>query len=899
MAAHSFPCVGLLAAAILSPASAGAAILFQNVTGAAGLSYTGESYGASWGDFDRDGFPDLFVNHHRQMPGLYVNRRNGTFVDRASSVQVWANAPTRDQHGGGWGDFDRDGDLDLLVSTGRGSPNQLLVNENGQLVDRTAAFNVGYDTWAGRLPVWLDYDNDGLLDFIMAQYNGPSAVIRQTAGGFVDRTAAVGFDCTLTSYGQLLDIDHDGHLDVACQRDSVYPYRAYDTTTSPFTNIGASIPSVATVMDTVLADFDGNLQRDVFYVRGTARAADAVIDPPRNVEAALEGGTRSFSFVTSGQLTVNIDWQETQDGTNYDHIKIGAAGVAPTTIPFTLNPASPSVQGTQAFSQAWAPSIYIGYNAATQRWTFTNYTGGVFSNPYFLIASTAGISGLTTGGFTEQDGPLVPALYLNTGTGFVDATQSAGFGAAISCSSGVAEDFDNDMDVDLYLICRSGVQNLANRLYENLGNGVFALVPGAGGAAGPQGIAVADGVGTADSVVVADYDVDGFPDLFVTNGLNLRPKGLGGPDLLFRNQGNANHWIEIDLEGTTSNRDAVGARVQVTAGGVTQLRVQDGGYHRWSQNSMRLHFGLAGNANAQQIRVVWPNGATQQLNNVAADRVIRIVQSQGGGGSPSACGEPGFNQSTESAVLVWQDCPANSWHARFIAGGGAARYQGSVEAEQPFTSLTPFSIEGTDVLDLTAVPPAVAFDLRVSPPYIDGFDFTLPGTASACFGLDAPTGLPVLVGAARTPMQSAFDLATLQTCTGQGGGPSPCGQPTYTPGTETKIYLWQDCGTGLWSARFDAGGSFVRYTGTIQSNQPFTTVAGVALEPADVLTTGPATSIQYNLGMRSGEDGIDFSFPASANVCFGVDAPAGASLVLGAAQTPVPLPFNLRTLGPC
>ena len=53
-------------------------------------------------------------------------------------------------------------------------------------------------------------------------------------------------------------------------------------------------------------------------------------------------------------------------------------------------------------------------------------------------------------------------------------------------------------------------------------------------------------------------------------------------------------FLQLDLVGTTSNRDAVGAKVYVTAGGVTQYREQNGGYHRWSQNFMRLHFGLKG-----------------------------------------------------------------------------------------------------------------------------------------------------------------------------------------------------------------------------------------------------------------------------------------------------------------
>ena len=172
---------------------------------------------------------------------------------------------------------------------------------------------------------------------------------------------------------------------------------------------------------------------------------------------------------------------------------------------------------------------------------------------------------------------------------------ASGLGAAIQCASVTAGDFDNDMDVDLFLACGDGASNTPDILYENLGNGTFAAVPNAGGAAGPIGVAVGSGAGTADSVVSADYDVDGFLDLFVTNGMNLRPLYYGGPNKLFHNSGNANHWIEIDLVGVDSDRDATGARIYATAGGVTQLRVQNGGYHRWSQDMKRSHIGLAGN----------------------------------------------------------------------------------------------------------------------------------------------------------------------------------------------------------------------------------------------------------------------------------------------------------------
>jgi hypothetical protein len=82
-------------------------------------------------------------------------------------------------------------------------------------------------------------------------------------------------------------------------------------------------------------------------------------------------------------------------------------------------------------------------------------------------------------------------------------------------------------------------------------------------------------------------------DLFVSNSVfrATQKTHLGSPHQLFRNVGNNNHWIELDLRGVVSNRDGVGARVLLTAGGVTQLREQGGGMHLFSQNQQRIHLG--------------------------------------------------------------------------------------------------------------------------------------------------------------------------------------------------------------------------------------------------------------------------------------------------------------------
>jgi hypothetical protein len=136
--------------------------------------------------------------------------------------------------------------------------------------------------------------------------------------------------------------------------------------------------------------------------------------------------------------------------------------------------------------------------------------------------------------------------------------------------------------------------------------------------------------GVGDSVTAVDFDGDGFLDLFVATGGSMGrsegPPSEGGTYQLYHNIGNGNHWIEIDLEGTSSNRDGIGARVYVTAGGVTQMRIQDGGVHNRGQNFQRLHFGLAKQTQIEKILVYWPSGTIQELSKVAADQIVRIKE---------------------------------------------------------------------------------------------------------------------------------------------------------------------------------------------------------------------------------------------------------------------------------
>jgi len=628
----------------LGLAAAGAhAQSFTDVTNAAGVAHSSETYGASWGELNGDGFPDLFVSNHRTMKSLYRSNGNGTFTDIAGTINNFANRPNADTHGASWADFDNNGTQDLLVSVGTGNPSEWFIDKSGKLVFATLGSGLDLASLGGRTPVWLDYDNDHRPDMLLAQYGGVAKLFHQNSNGtFTEVSAAAHLLCLRFHYAQLIDVNGDGRLDVLCPDEATFPQKIYNTSTFPWKKIfdaaspAAYMPVVKNAVDSAIADFNNDGRMDMFVLGGVQNRPSSVAQEGNRIEALLAGGSKGFKFISAGTVTFTIDWNKAAEGgsTDIKKIWIGSKSTHPNSSTFTLDPTSPSTWGMPPTpAQSDLPIMQIWYDTTAQRWTLAIVTKlkstdpGIFSQGYVQLVATAPITSLQATGLWPTDLPGRPTLLMNRNGTFVDETAAWKLDAPVLCASVTAGDFDNDMYVDLYLACRTGASNTANILYHNNGNGTFTAVPDAGGAAGPIGLAMADGVGTADSVVSADYNRDGFLDLFVANGFNLQPRYIGGPNKLFRNDGNANHWIELDLVGVNSDRDATGARVYATANGVTQFRVQDGRYHRWSQDSTRIHFGLAG-ANNVSLVIKWPSGLVQTIPSVAANRIYTVTEGQ-------------------------------------------------------------------------------------------------------------------------------------------------------------------------------------------------------------------------------------------------------------------------------
>jgi hypothetical protein len=226
--------------------------------------------------------------------------------------------------------------------------------------------------------------------------------------------------------------------------------------------------------------------------------------------------------------------------------------------------------------------------------------------------------------FSEQ----VTTLYRNYGGAFEAASMRAGLGVNRKYLGFGVDffDYDNDGWPDIFIANGHVYSQIAGRklhltyaqqklLYRNLGNGRFEDVTRQAGTA-----VLAEQV--SRGCAFGDFDNDGRVDVLVNN--------LDGPPTLLRNDTKtANHSILIKCVGTRSNRSAIGTRVKVTAGGRSQVREVMSGSSYYSQNDLRLHFGLGAVTTADTVEFAWPSGAKETLQGLAANNSFVVQEGKG------------------------------------------------------------------------------------------------------------------------------------------------------------------------------------------------------------------------------------------------------------------------------
>ena len=861
-----------------------------------GIGYPLESWGLAWGDFDGDGYPDLWAGNHRKYASLYNNNRDGTFTDlllenkneaadgTASSsnpanvsdsiiayfgplnpIAADKDSNAADSHGPVWADYDNDGDMDLFESTGgrknNDNSNNYLFRNNGFGKLRNIT-NVGkfsplkYGFQAGRSALWLDSNNDARLDvFISGIKDHDDSVtlkgklFEQTAdGSFVDVANNKGINCDLDAdFSSLADLNGDESLDLICH-SSRFPQKVYDMKTPQpgdfeditedvFASLGAR-PSQ--VQDAVIADFDGDLENEIitasidgnrqgvvsvdantFYARLSAgRSANANQITLQGVDSDSQNNLSVD--LTSGHLGETIPFEPFDpadpDKTTRGELFLGATA---TCIPISagltvfnavLDKDNPSnndfemqagrchnlpannvdVQGLPEINSNSLDGLYIGYVDGQWKIRIKNDNTGLVQSVWMVL----------TGEDNGSPAPLniaqtIPADISSEkyAVGYLDKNNNNKYFKKandsdievnraiigdlvdpVSCPSITAGDFDNDMDLDLYLVCEELPANAENIVFENDGTGKFTKVSNSAGA-----ISSTSGIGK--TVALADYDVDGFLDLYVTNG-HSGGSIPNGPDQLFRNRGNNNNWIELDLAGTMSNIHGIGARIELTAGGITQVREMNGGAHTYVQDHQRIHFGLAENTTVSSLIIKWPSGIIDTYDNNDINPVNKLYKATENSGievvnldkaeplvvDKDEQGYPHYVSGINRGIFLWKETNGNKWRLRTTGSGSQNNlvYKGNITANLGFdpVNVEGIGIESNDTLDYTTDPKKIIFEFNVASAQTDGINFDIDNSTvqSACLNVSGPGRVQVLLGKNQKAVQLPIDLVSLQPC---------------------------------------------------------------------------------------------------------------------------------------
>ena len=498
--------------------------------------------------------------------------------------------------GGIFFDYNLDGNLDIyFVNSGpvptdgvskdriEGEAKNILYRNdgNGQFTDVTSEAGCG-DTGYGMAASAGDIDNDGDHDLYVANFGQDSLYQNNGDGTFTNVTKVAGIDNTLWSIAAVfLDYDIDGDLDIF-----VVNYLIYD------------------------------LSMPVTYYKGVVGY----------------GHPRSYAG------TPDILYRNNGDGTFTNVAE--SAGL--------INPSEGRGMAAVAFDydNDRYPDIYVG-NDTSRNFLYHNNGDGTFTDVGLFLGVGYDENGIAEGsmgvdsGDYNRDGLLdiivanseKATLYKlhdpgNDGFYFTEATVESKLQQPTLPIVGFSPlflDYDNDGNLDIF--CANGhpqavIEQLTDfekyaqqdQLFQNNGDNTFSDISQESGAYFSKEL-----VGRA--AASADYDNDGDVDIVIMNSNQHA--------VLLKNEGgNRNNWINIRLIGKHNNRDGIGSKVIVNAGGITQIAEVKSGSSYASGSDLRLLYGLGNVDIIDSVKVKWQNGTEQIIENVGINQFLMITESE-------------------------------------------------------------------------------------------------------------------------------------------------------------------------------------------------------------------------------------------------------------------------------
>ena len=493
---------------------------------------------------------------------------------------------------------------------------------------------------------WIDYDQDGLMDLYFVQSAAtdaykPAHPLRSALyhnngdGTFTDVTEKAGVGGE-GHYGQGVavgDFDNDGYPDLYVTgygRAILYHNNGNGTFTDVTAKAGvADEGNWSTSAGWFDYDKDGWLDLVVTnYIDWT---------PKNNLWCGeRRPGYRSYCNPNNYRGQRTKIYHNNHDGTFTDVSDKSGVG----------KPESKGMGVVLAdFNNDGWPDIAIA-NDTWPNFLFLNNHDGTFRDVSLISGLAASEDGRYEAGMgidaadVDGDGWLdvyithldfeLNRLYHNNGDEtFTDVTYKSGIGNKAMLLSGVAAkfiDYDNDGWTDIVQLNGAMLDNVnlyheeisykePLLMYRNTGKGHFEKVSDS---LGPDFQRPVAGRGLA----TADFDNDGDIDIAINNRGDY-------PELLRNDGGNANHWLEVLLIGTKSNRDGIGSVLKLTSEGFVHVEQSEGGSSYMSASDPRIHFGLGKRTKIDSLVITWPSGHVDKLTDVPIDKIIAVKEGEG------------------------------------------------------------------------------------------------------------------------------------------------------------------------------------------------------------------------------------------------------------------------------